>query len=249
MAQGVDGSPATLFRDDAAQGALRNDGQRLIYRNTRNDLAGLSAWDPATGLFLRFTQYAEDSLPSWNPAGNRLAFASNREGDRIWRVYLTWAEEGAEVTSLTIGEAPQWHPTEDRIAFRGCDDTGNRCGLWQVNSRGGDRAPLTTVPSDNRPTWSPDGRYVVFTSDGRDGNFDLYRVDVSSGQVVPLTVDPAIDTLPTVSPDGRWVGYASTRGGNWQLWAVSINGGTPVLISPINGDFRNWTEQSLQWVP
>ena len=249
LAQGVDGSPATLFRDDAAQGALRNDGQRLIYRNTRNDLAGLSAWDPATGLFLRFTQYAEDSLPSWNPAGNRLAFASNREGDRIWRVYLTWAEEGAEVTSLTIGEAPQWHPTEDRIAFRGCDDTGNRCGLWQVNSRGGDRAPLTTVPSDNRPTWSPDGRYVVFTSDGRDGNFDLYRVDVSSGQVVPLTVDPAIDTLPTVSPDGRWVGYASTRGGNWQLWAVSINGGTPVLISPINGDFRNWTEQSLQWVP
>ena len=88
---------------------------------------------------------------------------------------------------------------------------------------------------------------MVFTSDGRDGNFDLYRVDVSSGQVVPLTVDPAIDTLPTVSPDGRWVGYASTRGGNWQLWAVSINGGTPVLISPINGDFRNWTERHF-WI-
>ncbi len=249
LAQRVDGSPATLFRDDAAQGALRNDGQRLIYRNTRNDMAGLSAWDPATSLFLRFTQYAEDSLPSWNPAGNRIAFASNREGDRIWRVYLTWAEEGAEVTSLTIGEAPQWHPTEDRLAFRGCDDTGNRCGLWQVNSRGGDRAPLTDVPSDNRPTWSPDGRYVVFTSDGRNGNFDLYRVDVNSGQVVPLTTDPAIDTLPTVSPDGRWVAYASTRSGSWQLWALSLNGGTSVLISPINGDFRSWTEQNLQWVP
>jgi len=249
LAQRVDGTPATLFRDDAAQGTLRNDGQRLVYRNTRNDMAGLSAWDPATGLLLRFTQYAEDGLPSWNPAGNRIAFASNREGDRIWRVYLTWAEEGAEVTSLTIGEAPQWDPTDDRIAFRGCDDTGNRCGLWLVNSRGGDRTPLTTVPNDNRPTWSPDGRYVVFTSDGRDGNYDLYRVDVSSGQVVQLTADPAVDTLPAVSPDGSWVGFASNRGGSWQLWAISISGGNPILISPINGDFRNWTEQSLQWVP
>lgn len=249
LAQRVDGSPATLYREDAAQGALRNDGQRLVYRNMRSDMAGLSAWDPATGLLLRFTQYAEDGLPSWNPAGNRIAFASNREGDRIWRVYLTWAEEGAEVTSLTIGEAPQWHPTDDRIAFRGCDDTGNRCGLWLVNSRGGDRAPLTTVPNDNRPTWSPDGRYVVFTSDGRNGNYDLYRVDVSSGQVVQLTTDPAVDTLPTVSPDGSWVGFASNRGGSWQIWAISINGGNPVLISPISGDFRNWTEQSLQWVP
>lgn len=249
LAQRVDGSPATLFRDDAAQGALRNDGQRLVYRNMRSDMAGLSAWDPATGLLLRFTQYAEDGLPSWNPAGNRIAFASNREGDRIWRVYLTWAEEGAEVTSLTIGEAPQWHPTDDRIAFRGCDDTGNRCGLWVVNSRGGDRAPLTTVPNDNRPTWSPDGRYVVFTSDGRDGNYDLYRVDVSSGQVLQLTADPAVDTLPTVSPDGSWVGFASNRNGSWQIWAISISGGAPLLISPINGDFRNWTEQNLQWVP
>ncbi|MEZ4672798.1 MAG: hypothetical protein R2932_00965 [Caldilineaceae bacterium] len=250
MLQAVDGnSAATLFREEAAQPALRQDGRRLLYRNLRADMAGLSAWDPGGDLLLRFTTYAEDTLPSWNPQSNRFVFASNREGDRIWRIYLTWAESGSETTVLSIGEAPAWHPSSDVIVFRGCDNTGNRCGLWQINSRGGDRGPLTDVPSDNRPTWSPDGRYIVFQSDGRSSSFDLYRLDVASGQVTSLTADPSAELLPTVSPDGRWVAYVSNRDGGWKLWAVPISGGTPTAIAPIAGNLGSWTEHTIQWVP
>lgn len=249
LQQTIGAATATVLREDAMQPALRQDGQRLVFRNMRNDMAGLSAWDPGTDLLLRFTTYTEDSLPSWSAQGNRLAFASNREGDRIWRIYMTWADSNSDAIMLSIGEAPEWHPLQETLVFRGCDDTGNRCGLWTIDSAGGNRTPLTTVSSDSRPTWSPDGRYVVFMSDGRDGNLDLYRVDTVTEQVLRLTTAPALDGLPTVSPDGRWVGFLSNREGDWKLWGVPIGGGTAVSIAPIVGNFDNWLTHDIQWVP
>lgn len=248
MQQSVIGGAATILREDALQPAMRQDGQRLLFRNMRNDMAGISAWDPATDLLLRFTNFAEDSLPTWNPQSNRIAFASNREGDRIWRIYTAWAEDSGETTTLSIGEAPDWHPSQDTIVFRGCDDTGNRCGIWTIELAGGNRAPLTTISADNRPAWSPDGRYVVFMSDGRDGNFEIYRVDTTTDQVLRLTSAPAIDGLPTVSPDGGWVAFVSNRSGGWQLWAVPLAGGNAIPIAPIAGNFDNWLGQDLQWI-
>lgn len=250
LAQDVGSTAApALLREDAGQPALRQDGGRLLYRNLRNDMAGISAWDPGSGLLLRFTQYAEDSLPSWSGQGNQFVFASNREGDRIWRIYVSWAESDSDGTTLSIGEAPAWHPTTDMIVFRGCDNTGNRCGLWQINSSGGARAPLTTVPTDNRPAWSPNGRYVVFMSDSRAGNFEIYRVDVNSGQILALTEHSNVDVLPTVSPNGSWVAFLSNRDGSWKIWAVPLSGGAATAIAPISGNIGSWTEQALQWVP
>ena len=243
------GAPATVLREDAMQPAMRQDGQRVVFRNMRNDMAGLSAWDPATDLLLRFTTYAEDTLPTWNPDSNRIAFASNREGDRIWRIYTTWADGNSDDVSLSIGEAPAWHPFQDTIVFRGCDDTGNRCGLWTINSAGGNRTPLTTISADNRPAWAPDGRYVVFMSDGRDSNFEIYRVDTTTAQVLRLTTAPALDGLPTVSPDGHWVAFVSNREGGWKLWAVPLGGGAAVPIAPIAGNLDNWLAHDIQWIP
>ena len=148
MAQAVGRNAAPqLLVNDGAQPALRADGQRLVYRNLRSGLGGLTAFDPATGLILRFTEYPEDSQPSWNAPGSRVAFASNREGDRRWRIYAVWAEVNGGVDTLGFGEAPSWSPVADQIVFRGCDPAGNSCGLWTMNGSGGNRAPLTMSPT------------------------------------------------------------------------------------------------------
>ena len=239
---------ATLLHDDATQPAMRLDGQRLVFHNTKTDMGGLSAFDPATKSLLRFTEYPEDIFPSWNAQGNRLVFASNREGDRRWRIYVVWAEANNKPAQLDFGEAPAWNPTQDQIAFKGCDSSGNRCGLWTMSSSGNNGSALTTIPGDDRPTWSADGRFVVFMSSGRDGNYEIYRVEASSGQILRLTDNPGIDGLPTVSPDGEWVAFVSNRDGAWKLWATPITGGAPVILAPINGDLGNWLEQGIQWV-
>ena len=247
QAVGGDSSPKVLA-EDGAQPSMRPDGQRFVYRNLRNDTRGISALNPATGLKLRFTDYAEDSLPSWNGEGNRLAFASDREGDRLWRIYILWADVNNQATSMGFGNAPAWSPTADRIAFKGCDESGNGCGLRTMTSSGGDPRGLTNVPADDRPAWSPDGSFVAFTSDGRDGNSEIYRVDGGNGQVVRLTDNPAIDTVPTVSPDGKWVAFLSNRNGKWAIWAVPSGGGTAQQVIAINGGVGNWQDQSIQWI-
>jgi tetratricopeptide (TPR) repeat protein len=248
MIQLVAGGAATLLRDDATQPALRPDGQRLVFRNARADMSGLSTVDPATDLLLRFTEFGEDILPSWSPQGNRVVFASNRDGDRRWRVYVIWAEANSEATKLDFGQSPEWNPTQDQIAYSGCDTSGNRCGIWTMSGSGSNHAPLTTVQSDDRPTWSPDGHFVAFMSNSRDGNSEIYRVEVSTGQVLRLTDNPAIDGLPTISPDGQWVAFVSNRDGAWKLWTVPLVGGPATLLAPINGDLGNWVEQDIQWV-
>lgn len=249
MAQAVGSSVAPqLLVNDGAQPTLRADGQRLVYRNLRSGSGGLTAFDPATGLILRFTEYPEDSQPSWNAPGSRVAFASNREGDRRWRVYAVWAEVDGAVDTLGFGEAPAWSPVTDQIVFRGCDAAGNSCGLWTMNGSGGNRAPLTNITEDNRPAWSADGSFVTFMSSGRDGNFEIYRVDLATRQVTRLTNSASVDGLPSVSPDGAWVAFVSNRDGSWKLWAVPSTGGAASIIAPIVGDLGNWPDQGLQWV-
>ncbi|RLT41030.1 MAG: hypothetical protein DWI57_07535 [Chloroflexi bacterium] len=234
--------------EDAAQPDLRSDGQRLVFRSTRGDQRGLGSFDPATGLRLRFTNFAEDSLSSWNPDGNRIAFASNREGDRRWRIYAAWADGNDSGTELGFGQEPEWHPSADLIVYRGCDNQGNGCGLWTMNSGGGDRLPLTSVPGDAHPVWSPDGRFVVFMSQERDGNWELYRVEVESGAIIRLTNSPAIDGIPAVSPDGSRIVFLSNRDGAWKLWIKPFAGGAEQPLAGLGGDVGNWMEQKLQWV-
>lgn len=241
-------TPAQAVLADAAQPALRGDGGRLAYRNLRSDMAGLSAFDPGTGLQLRFSNYAEDALPRWNSAGSRLVFASNREGDRRWRIYVMWAEQNGGTETLTFGESPDWHASADLIVFRGCDESGNRCGLWTISSNGANAAQLTAVPADDRPHWSPTGSFVAFMSNARDGNYDIYTVDATSREVTRLTDNPALDVLPAVSPDGRWVAFASNRDGAWKLYAVPSSGGEARVLAPVVGDLSNFLQHSLEWV-
>lgn len=249
-AQPVTASVRPVFLvEDAMQPHLRADGQRLAFRSMRGDSRGLGSLDPATELRLRFTIFAEDILPNWNAEGNRLAFASNREGDRRWRLYTAWADGNDNGSAVVFGEDPDWHPAADLIAYRGCDERGNNCGLRVMRSDGGDQASLTQVPGDARPEWSPDGRSVVFMSAARHGNWEIYRVDVQTGAVARLTDSPGLDVLPTVSPDGRRVAFLSNRTGVWQIFVKPISGGAAQLLAPIEGQLPIWQEANLHWVP
>lgn len=248
-AQPADGSSApTLLVEDGVHPAMRSDGARLIYRNVRSDSIGLTAFDPGTGLFIRLTDFAEDGMPSWSPEDNRIVFASSREGDRRMRIYTVWAEQNGATANHSFGESPSWHPTSDLIVYRGCDNSGNNCGLWLMNGNGGERRPLTSVQRDSAPSWSPSGRYIVFMSDGRDDSVELYRMTFSNGQIERLTFSSAIDGVPTVSPSGDWVAFLSNRSGTWGIWRIPLAGGEAELVAAPAGQIGEWQEQRLQWI-
>jgi Tol biopolymer transport system component len=85
-------------------------------------------------------------------------------------------------------------------------------------------------------------------SNGRDGNWEIYRADATGQNVTRLTNDPASDGLPAVSPDGTQVAFISNRGGSWGMWVVPIAGGDASKIADIAGDLPDWLTQAVDWV-
>jgi Tol biopolymer transport system component len=246
------GGDAVLVVNNAMQPALSPDRSTLAFFSQQSDKLGLGGFDLNSGRRLRFSAFIEDSQPRWSPTGDRLVFASNRQGDRRWRIYTTPAtdkERPADMVynELTLGKDPDWHPSQDLLVFKGCDDVGQNCGLYLIDADGGNRRSFTNEASDSLPRWFPDGSGAVFMSEGRDGNWDLYRANASDGAVTRLTDDPAPDGLPAVSPDGSQIAFLSKRSGAWGLWVMPAAGGAATQIAAIAGDLPDWLLQAVDW--
>jgi TolB protein len=65
---------------------------------------------------------------------------------------------------------------------------------------------------DITPAISPEGERVAFASN-RDGQWDLYILDLRTGQTLQATDTPAYEAHPTFSPDGLWLAYETYQPG------------------------------------
>jgi eukaryotic-like serine/threonine-protein kinase len=73
-------------------------------------------------------------------------------------------------------------------------------------------------------------RSLIYASNCGD-DFNLWRLDLRSGQRVQITSGPNYDIQPDVSPDDRWIVYTSWPSNSPSVWKVPTSGGTPVRIS------------------
>ena len=77
-----------------------------------------------------------------------------------------------------------------------------------ANTDGGDSAQITFADkSSSNPQWSPDGRWLAFTSARKENKNNLYLLRTAGGEAEPLTdVKTAVGDFDW-SPDGRWIAY------------------------------------------
>ncbi len=106
--------------------------------------------------------------------------------------------------------------------------------LWIADRSGGEARRLTSTPAvESNPHFSPDGRWIAFTSN-RSGTPAMYVVSAEGGTPQRLTWYPAGTHTVGWTPDGSRVLYASSRAtapvGYDRLWTVSTDGGAPELL-------------------
>jgi Tol biopolymer transport system component len=238
---------ARLLRESASQPSFTLNGQRLAFRNHDPSHLGLGILGLSSGAVGELTAYAEDSTPAWSSDAQHIAFASNKHGDRKWRIYVispgAVRGEGAE---WAFGQMPAWSPDGSRIAYHGCDERGDNCAVWTLNAVGFDRARLTTDASDTAPSWSPTGSEVAFIS-ARAGNWELYVVDVTTGQETRLTDHAAADVAPTWSPDGNRLAFLSNREGAWSVYILDVGSGQVQKVIATGDAYPDPVSERLSW--
>lgn len=80
------------------------------------------------------------------------------------------------------------------------------------------------------PALSPDAQRVAFQS-RRDGNWEIYILDLQNGAVTRVTNAPAYDGAPTWSPDGAQLAFESYRARNLDIWRVNADSTNPVNLT------------------
>jgi len=126
--------------------------------------------------------------------------------------------------------SPAWSPDSRRLAYVSFE--GNRSSIFIQTLRSGNRIQVSSKPGINgAPAFSPDGRKLVITLGGVDGNLDIYTLDINSRQSKRITTHRAIDTEGSWSPDGRYIYFTSDRSGGPQIYRVSADGGTAERVT------------------
>lgn len=83
---------------------------------------------------------------------------------------------------------------------------------------------LTFEPSyEGEPAWSQDGSKIAFVSD-RDGNYEIYVMDVNGSNQERLTFNNYHDGTPAWSPDGNTIAFTSSRDGTSEIYLMESDG-------------------------
>lgn len=108
----------------------------------------------------------------------------------------------------------------------------------------GERKLLQKSVFDYNGSYSPDGRWVVFTSERNGlGNSDLFRARADGTDIQPLVTGPSVDDAAVVSPDGSRLAFVSDRDGyRANIWVLDLKTGRRRNLSG-GGDVQG--DQSL----
>ena len=159
--------------------------------------------------------------------------AEQRGNGRIYSLFVADQDGENEFKIMEDDDpimSPAWSPDSRRLAYVSFD--GNRSSIRVQTLRTGNFIEVSRKPGINgAPAFSPDGRQLVITLGGVDGNLDIHVLDINSRQTRRITTHRAIDTEGSWSPDGRYIYFTSDRSGGPQIYRVSANGGTPERVT------------------
>jgi TolB protein len=245
----------------AAAGALAGagfEGEEIAFL-TRRD----GDWEVylrcADGRELNLTSHpASDYGFSWSPDGARLAFSTDRDGNR--EIYALELATG-RLENLTRHPAedvqPDWSPDGRHLAFVSdrvatAPDPANRADLWRLELASGATLRLTRNELyEESPDWSPDGERLAFSrivpagaggAEGGDGDAELFEIGGDASGERRLLARPGFDSGASWTPDGGRILFHGRAARSMEILELDLATGA---VRPLTDDDRDdWQPRS-----
>ena len=176
-------------------------------------------------------------------ARTKLAWVSDRDGVRLGDTVenrqvkeIYYGDyDGANPRRVTVSRRlnlnPSWSPDARALAyttFRPNPDV-----FVSLIYQGVLQNPTKGVGTNYLPVFSPDGKQIAFMS-GRDGNPEIYAMNVDGSNLRRLTNNQAGDSSPTWSPSGSQIAFTSDRTGKAQIYVMNSSDGSGVRRLTVN---------------
>jgi TolB protein len=183
--------------------AFSRDGRSIALTLAQNGNSDLYLVDVGSDGASRITSHpAIDTSPSFSPDGSRIVFNSDRAGSP--QLYVMPAR-GGDARRISFGSgrygSPAWSPRGDLIAFTKILDGAFHIGVMRPD--GSDERLLTRSAFDEGPTWSPNGRVIMFSrKDPRSGRTRLRSIDFTgyNEREIPTPVDASDPDWSNILP-------------------------------------------------
>jgi TolB protein len=215
-----------------ANASFSMDGQWVVFTSNRQGSADISYSPDGTGLISATgtRALAHNGILSMRADGaNRRIIFDDPERSSVAAVFS---------------------PKGDRIAFGLGSFFGGMIGrpatvsnIALVNADGSGLRLLTTGDvNDGFPSWSPDGRRLVFRTASALGK-GLRILDLTTGQTTVLTDGSYIDNFPSWSPDGSTIAFTRNMQGNYDIFTIRPDGSglQRLTTDPGNDAHSTWS--------
>jgi TolB protein len=117
--------------------------------------------------------------------------------------------------------SPAWSPDGQSLAYVSFETKAS--AVYVQTLRTGERKRVSARAGINgAPAWSPDGKTLAITLSRKDGDVDIYTLELNSQVLTRMTFDPGIDTEPSWSSDGKKLYFNSDRAGGPQIYEIEV---------------------------
>ena len=141
-------------------------------------------------------------------------------------------------TSPATDASPVWSPDGTRLAFRSNREQIHDLYIRPAAGGGEDQLFLKTSAAKYPTDWSPDGSFVVYHTNGKRTQHDVWVVPVDHPDQPRPVVQTEFDEMQgQISRSGRWLAYTSNQSSRYEVyvqpwqpdgrkWQISTDGGS-----------------------
>ncbi|MGV6831149.1 MAG: TolB family protein [bacterium] len=168
----------------------------------------------------------DNRYASYNKAGNKIIFESNRDGH--WQIYVMSINGKGQkrlIRSEFNDRRPVWHPFKNMIMFESDRKGYSNIYTYDLDTRQLRILPIPIKGNKSRAQFAPNGQELVFNHKVGDNNFNIYFCSIKGKRLEKIRDNAYANLRPYFSPRGDAFAYYSkknTDGVNDEIYVYNI---------------------------